>query len=93
MISGATRGKGGSGLWRHLLDYKHQNDAVMVGASRGLIETGTKDQIKELTHIGRYASHSKPLHHVHADPADGVVAVLPARHRNVPEWSLKETTA
>jgi len=26
-------------------------------------------------------------------PADGVVAVLPARHRNVPEWSLKETTA
>ncbi|MFT8922787.1 hypothetical protein [Acetobacter sp.] len=69
MISGATRGKGGSGLWRHLLDYKHQNDAVMVGASRGLIETGTKDQIKELTHIGSYASHSKPLHHVHADPA------------------------
>ncbi|MDE7548867.1 hypothetical protein PY793_12865 [Acetobacter fabarum] len=69
MISGATRGKGGSGLWRHLLDYKRQNDAVMVGASRGLIETGTKDQIKELTHIGSYASHSKPLHHVHADPA------------------------
>ncbi|MCH4024854.1 MAG: hypothetical protein LKG96_07760 [Acetobacter fabarum] len=69
MISGATRGKGGSGLWRHLLDYKRQNDAVMVGASRGLIETGTKDQIKELTSIGRYASHSKPLHHVHADPA------------------------
>ncbi|OUI79511.1 hypothetical protein, partial [Acetobacter orientalis] len=69
MISGATRGKGGSGLWRHLLDYKHQNDAVVVGASRGLIETGTKDQIKELTHIGSYASHSKPLHHVHADPA------------------------
>lgn len=69
MISGATRGKGGSGLWRHLLDYKHQNDAVMVGASRGLIETGTKNQIKELTHIGSYASHSKPLHHVHADPA------------------------
>jgi hypothetical protein len=24
---------------------------------------------------------------------DGVVAVLPARHRNVPEWSLEETTA
>ncbi|WP_373635190.1 hypothetical protein, partial [Komagataeibacter xylinus] len=69
MISGATRGKGGSGLWRHLLDYKRQNDAVMVGASRGLIETGTKDQIKELTTIGSYASHSKPLHHVHADPA------------------------
>ena len=69
MISGATRGKGGSGLWRHLLDYKRQNDAVMAGASRGLIETGTKDQIKELTHIGSYASHSKPLHHVHADPA------------------------
>lgn len=69
MISGATRGKGGSGLWRHLLDYKRQNDAVMVGASRGLIETGTKNQIKELTTIGRYASHSKPLHHVHADPA------------------------
>ncbi|MFT8700603.1 MAG: hypothetical protein ABF802_06370 [Acetobacter orientalis] len=69
MISGATRGKGGSGLWCHLLDYKRQNDAVMVGASRGLIETGTKDQIKELTTIGRYASHSKPLHHVHADPA------------------------
>lgn len=69
MISGATRGKGGSGLWRHLLDYKRQNDAVMVGASRGLIETGTKDQIKELTTIGRYASHSKPLHHVHAGPA------------------------
>ncbi|NHN82588.1 hypothetical protein [Acetobacter lovaniensis] len=41
----------------------------MVGASRGLIETGTKDQIKELTTIGSYASHSKPLHHVHADPA------------------------
>jgi hypothetical protein len=27
------------------------------------------------------------------DPRDGVVAVLPARHRNVPEWSLEETTA
>lgn len=69
MIGGATRGKGGSSLWRHLRDDKKQNDATFAGASRGLVQQGITDQIKELTSIGRYASHSKPLYHVHADPA------------------------
>ncbi|QHC35122.1 hypothetical protein [Komagataeibacter xylinus] len=69
MIGGATRGKGGYNLWRHLRDDKKQNDATFAGASRGLVQQGITDQIKELTNIGRYASHSKPLYHVHADPA------------------------
>ncbi|WP_395495216.1 hypothetical protein [Acetobacter sp. KSO5] len=69
MIGGATRGKGGSNLWRHLRDAKKQNDATFAGASRGLVQQGITDQIKELTSIGKYASHSKPLYHVHADPA------------------------
>ncbi|MCP1214447.1 hypothetical protein, partial [Acetobacter okinawensis] len=69
MIGGATRGKGGSNLWRHLRNDKKQNDATFAGASRGLVQQGITDQIKELTSIGRYASHSKPLYHVHADPA------------------------
>ncbi|KAA8388030.1 hypothetical protein FKW31_02420 [Acetobacter sp. DmW_136] len=69
MIEGATRGKGGYNLWRHLRDDKKQNDTTLAGASRGLVQQGITDQIKELTSIGRYASHSKPLYHVHADPA------------------------
>ncbi|MGV4878751.1 tyrosine-type recombinase/integrase, partial [Acetobacter indonesiensis] len=36
---------------------------------------------------------STQLRNTTTDIRDGVVAVLPARHRNVPEWSLEETTA
>lgn len=69
MIGGASRGKGDYNLWHHPRDDKKQNDATFAGASNGLVQQGITDQIKELTNIGRYASHSKLLYHIHVDPA------------------------
>lgn len=69
MIGGATRGRGGPALGRHLADFKKQNEQIYAGASRGLVSESITDQVRELTEIGKYSSNSKPLYHVHADPS------------------------
>lgn len=69
MIGGATRGRGGSGLGRHLADTKKQNDITRMGLSRGLVTDDIKSQIRELTDIVSHSGHSKPIYHVHADPS------------------------
>ena len=68
MIIGATRGRGGPALARHLCDAKMANDATRTGASRGLVRWGVHDQVEELTGLAAHARHAAPLYHVHANP-------------------------
>ena len=77
MLSGATRGRGGPALARHLADVRGQNESTRPGTSRGLVSSGIADQVRELTDVAAHARSRRPLYHVHADPA----------HRwSEPEW-------
>ena len=69
MLSGATRGRGGPALARHLADVKRQNDVTRPGSSRGLVTAGIADQVREITDMAAHARSRRPLYHVHADPA------------------------
>lgn len=69
MIGGATRGAGGRALGAHLADAKAQNELTREGASRGLVSTGIRDQVRELGEVASHARSARPLYHVHADPA------------------------
>jgi hypothetical protein len=70
VISGATKGRGGPALARHLADRRHepQNDATRLGATRGIMADSIEGAIAELTHIVSHARSSQPLYHVHLDP-------------------------
>ena len=68
MISGATGGKGGTALWKHLSNAE-ANEAVLTGQCRGLFTTDITAQIKELTDIAKVARAKKPLYHIHCDPS------------------------
>ncbi len=71
VISGATRGAGGPALGQHLADKGRvrENDVTQMGASRGIVSGLIEDAIMELTRIVSHASSSKPVYHVHVDPA------------------------
>ena len=70
VISGATKGRGGPALARHLADRrrKPQNDATRLGATRGIMADSIEGAIAELTHIVSHARSRQPLYHVHLDP-------------------------
>lgn len=70
VISGATKGRGGPALARHLADLRRepQNDATRLGATRGLMADSIKDAIAELTHMVSHVRSSQPIYHVHLDP-------------------------
>ena len=72
MMGGATRGRGGRALGRHLADLRpaasRHNESVRLGASRGLMTDGIVGQIDELTALVSHARTKQPLYHVHADP-------------------------
>ncbi|MBS1051135.1 hypothetical protein [Gluconobacter japonicus] len=68
MIAGATLGRGGSALAHHLADSKQHNEVTSPGLYRGLISTGIRNQVKELTGIVSHARSNNPLLHVHANP-------------------------
>ena len=70
MISGATRGAGGSALGRHLSN-AGMNEAVRAGDSRGLVSIGIEEQVAELTRLGSHAMTNASLYHVHVDPPEG----------------------
>ena len=83
MISGATRGKGGPGLARHLADVARNNDETRLGASRGLIRFGLPDQVEELAELVAHVRHAMPILHIHADPA---------RPWTIKQWRLYRTS-
>ncbi|MDE8346703.1 MAG: hypothetical protein POH28_11110 [Acidocella sp.] len=70
VISGATRGPGGTALGRHLADRRstRQNDGALLGATRGIISEDIEAAIAELTRICSHARSKQPLYHVHLDP-------------------------
>lgn len=68
MIIGATLGRGGIHLANHLNDHKQQNDQTLPGPSRGLVSTGIRDGIRELTDLISHARANQPLLHAHANP-------------------------
>src|SRR5271163_1286798 len=70
VISGATRGRGGAALGRHLADRRRvrQNEEVRLGAIRGIVSENIEGAIAELTHIVSHARSRQPLYHVHLDP-------------------------
>ena len=69
MIAGATRGRGGLALARHLADVGRQNASTCLGASRGLVRFGVIDQVEELSELVAHVRHVQPILHMHADPA------------------------
>nr|WP_279185323.1 hypothetical protein [Acetobacter syzygii] len=68
MIAGATKGRGGSALAHHLADSKQHNEVTLPGLYRGLVSTGIRNQVKELTDIVSHARSNSPLLHTHANP-------------------------
>jgi hypothetical protein len=66
MISGATRGRGGSALGGHLA-----KGEARPGESRGLISESIKDQVAELTKLASRAENKRPLYHCFARPPEG----------------------
>lgn len=68
MIAGATKGRGGSALAHHLADSKQHNEVTLPGLYRGLVSTGIRNQVKELTGIVSHARSNSPLLHTHANP-------------------------
>ena len=66
MISGATRGKGGRALSRHLL--KAENDSVVVIPARGLGSEDLNEQLEELVAMSLGGGTDRPCLHVHLDP-------------------------
>jgi hypothetical protein len=70
VISGATRGRGGAALGRHLADRRRarQNEDVRRGATRGIVSEEIEAAIAELTRIVSHARSKQPLYHVHLDP-------------------------
>ena len=70
VISGATRGRGGPALGRHLADRRRvrQNEEVRLGATRGIVSEDIEAAIAELTRIASHARSKEPLYHVHLDP-------------------------
>jgi MobA/VirD2-like, nuclease domain len=68
MISAATRGSGGARLAEHLLKTS-ENERVVVRPGRGLATFTLREQIYELGLLSRHGRTSRPLYHVHADPA------------------------
>lgn len=71
MISGATRGSGGSALGAHLADAKQLNERTELGLSRGLVSDTIRSQIVELTDLSSHSRAARPLYHLHADPPPG----------------------
>lgn len=70
VISGATRGRGGVALARHLADRRRerQNEQTRLGATRGVLAQDIEKAIDELTRIVSHARSRQPLYHVHLDP-------------------------
>lgn len=67
MIAGATRGKGGIALARHLLK-ESDDQTVEVLPPRGLAAETLSEQIRELVAIAAHGRTARPIHHVHIDP-------------------------
>lgn len=70
VISGATLGRGGRALARHLADRRSEqhNEETRLGSSRGLLSETIEEAVIELTHITSHARSSQVIYHVHLDP-------------------------
>lgn len=70
IISGATQGRGGAALGRHLADRRQepQNEVARLGATRKILATDIEAAIDELTLIASHARSKKTIYHVHVDP-------------------------
>jgi hypothetical protein len=70
VISGATRGRGGPALGRHLADRRRvrQNEDVRLGATRGIMADDVEAGTAELTRIVSHARSKQALYHAHLNP-------------------------
>jgi hypothetical protein len=87
VVSGATLGRGGRKLARHLADRRSrkQNEIVRFGATRGLMADDVESAVMELTMLASHARSRQPLYHVHVDPE---LEWTPAQYRRY--WQLFE---
>lgn len=69
MITGSTKGRGGTVLARYLADERKGNDFTELGESRKLVSETIEDQIIELSDIVSHVRSNDPLFHVHANPS------------------------
>lgn len=88
VISGATRGRGGAALGRHLADRRaeRQNDETRLGSTRGVFACDVQAAIDELTRIVCHVRSRQPIYHVHLDPEVPWTKAQRARY-----WSALET--
>jgi hypothetical protein len=70
MISGATRGRGGPDLAKHLADRRPRphNEKATLGESRSILSEDIESAVIELTRITSHSRSKKPIYHVHLDP-------------------------
>lgn len=69
MIAGATRGKGGKALARHLTSQKGQTSELVD--VRFLSADTTPDALDELVSGSLHGRTDRPVHHLHVDPPEG----------------------
>lgn len=70
MIAGATRGRGGRHLWRHLLKTDGGQQVALLPA-RYLSATDLPHQLQELVASASHGRTDQAVYHVHVDPPAG----------------------
>ncbi len=70
MIAGATRGKGGGALARHLTSRAKGQRSELVDV-RGLSASTTREALDELVASSAHGRTDRPVHHLHVDPPHG----------------------
>lgn len=70
MISGATRGRGGGALARHLTSRAKGQRSELVDV-RGLSASTTREALDELVASSAHGRTDRPVHHLHVDPPHG----------------------
>lgn len=87
MVSGATTGKGGPRLAKHVADsgrHRH-NYNTCLGDTRDIISDTIEDAIVELTRVVSHVKSCCPLYHIHLDPKERWTSEQCARY-----WFLLE---
>lgn len=70
MLAGATRGKGGRGLSRHLSSTT-SGQVVRILENRHLDSVNVRDALRELVAGSAHGRTDRPVHHIHVDPPIG----------------------
>lgn len=79
MIQGAINGRGGEALARHLT-CTNENEVLEVLPARCVVADNMSKQLRELEARSSHGRTTKPIHHLHVDPATEWSEAQYARH-------------